>query len=704
VRIWASRWRSSLIVISGLALVALAAATAGLSFANGITSDPTYTFHDNTPGFVKSAKDLGPVDPSTVISVTVWLKLHNEAQLDALARSQTQKGNASYHKWINQSQFNSSFAPTAQELNAVENLLQGHKLTVVNAAENNFYVEVSGTVGAIEKAFHVQIDNYSVDGGVVRANTADPSVNGSAGAHIAAVSGMDDLGYHPNVVFPAALEGLAQTFKPLSTSPKGLFFASQCFTAPETHTFTNSDASVTATYSGNRFGTDINSTDLGTLPPCGYQPSELRQAYSMNSLYSHGLTGAGQTVVITDAFGDPTIQDDANVFSQLYGLPELNSSNFHIYQAPGSTNNPRTRGKFGDPTGWQGEITLDVEWVHAMAPGANIALVISPNNGADLDEAVNWAVIHHLGNVVSNSWGGPEGMANPAVFNRVNRILEQAAVQGVDVNFSSGDNGDDTDLVGFKSAEFPNSSPFATSVGGTSLALDTTNNIAFQTGWGTNLTRIANRISQGSSPVDPPSNNPALGLGFQFGAGGGVSRVFAKPTFQSGLPGTMRRTPDVGLIADPFTGVEIIETSGGELGVGVIGGTSLACPVFSAMMAIATQAHGSGLGQAAPLLYGLSASQTTSTPLYDVTDVTSANNVSGSITDASGTTNYSADQLAAPLDGTTNYYSAFYNSPFSTRWFVITFGTDSSLQTSSGWDDVTGVGTPNGAAFVNALK
>jgi len=86
-----------------------------------------------------------------------------------------------------------------------------------------------------------------------------------------------------------------------------------------------------------------------------------------------------------------------------------------------------------------------------------------------------------------------------------------------------------------------------------------------------------------------------------------------------------------------------------------------------------------------------------------VTALGSSNNVSGSITDSNGTTAVSADQLAAPLDGTTSYISAFYNSPFSTRWYVITFGTDSSLQTGAGWDDVTGVGTPNGANFVNAL-
>jgi subtilase family serine protease len=688
-----------LIATSGLALLALAAVTVGAVFAN--PPNQNYSISGNTPGFVKNAKDLGAVDPSTVISVTVWLKMHNESQLDALASQVTQKGNANYHKWISQSQVNAAYAPTSQELNATENFLTAHNLKVVNVAENNLYVEVSGTVGDIEKALHVQIDNYSVDGGVVRSNKADPSVNGNGANHIAAITGLDDLGYHPNVAFPDGAS--APTLRPLpTTGPKGLIFASQCFTGVETHTFTSADNSVSATYTGNRYGTDINNPNPGQIAPCGYQPSEMQQAYSMNGLYAKGLDGTGQTVVITDAFGDPTIVNDAQAFTQIYGLAPLN---LQVIQAPGSTNNPRTRGKFGDPTGWQGEITLDVEWVHAMAPGAKIVLLIAPNNGADLDEAVNYAVVHHLGNVISNSWGGPEGMANPATFNRMNRILETAALQGMDVNFSSGDNGDDTSLIGYKSAEFPNSSPYATSVGGTSLALDSNNNIAFQTGWGTNLTCIegAQPVVAGDycgSPQDPP-----LPLGFQFGAGGGVSRVFAKPSFQSSLPGTMRMTPDVSMLADPYTGVEIIESNpDGSLGIGVIGGTSLASPMFSGLMAVATQANGGqGLGQAAPLLYGLSSSTSTSTALYDVTALGSANNVSGSITDSTGTHNVSADQLASPLDGTSTYYSAFYNSPFSTRWFDLTFGTDSSLQTVAGWDDVTGVGTPNGANFVNAI-
>ena len=103
---------------------------------------------------------------------------------------------------------------------------------------------------------------------------------------------------------------------------------------------------------------------------------------------------------------------------------------------------------------------------------------------------------------------------------------------------------------------------------------------------------------------------------------------------------------------------------------------------------------------AAPLVYNLPARAVTYVP---GTFAASATNVSGTIMDPAGTTNYSADQLSAPLDGVTNYVSAFYNSPFSTRYFNLTFGTDSSLFTATGWDNVTGVGTPNGLNFINAL-
>lgn len=209
---------------------------------------------------------------------------------------------------------------------------------------------------------------------------------------------------------------------------------------------------------------------------------------------------------------------------------------------------------------------------------------------------------------------------------------------------------------------------------------------------GTNLTRIADRASLGSPPVVPPLH------GFQYGSGGGASGVFARPSFQSGLSvsGNTRVLPDISWLADPFTGVEIIMTdpTTGQPSVSTIGGTSLACPMFSALMAIASEKAGHGLGQAAQLVYSLPAGAIT-----DVTAVSSPTNVTG-INDGSA---ISANALASPLGNTTSYFSALYNSPFSTRWFVITFGTDTSLTTGPGWDNVTGLGTPNGLSFINAI-
>ena len=633
---------------------------------------------NNTPGFVAYASDQGPVDPSTVLTVNVWLKLHNQQGLDKLVEQQKQKNSSSYHQWITQDQFNSSYGPTSQEVNAVSNFLSAKGLTIIFVAENNFYVKAQGTVDAIQKAFNVQIHSYQSHGANYHSNNADPY--DASGGLIAAITGLDDYGFEPQLVLAGASEG-ASTLRPLAVSPQGLFFESQCFRPVETHTFMSTTDS--AIYIGNRYGANITNANLGHLPPCGYQPSELQQAYNLNPLYTTGLNGSGETIVITDAFGSPTIAQDAQVFAEVYGLPPVNLT---IAKAPGLSNNPK-----GATLNWNLETTLDVEWAHAIAPGANIVVVVATDR-ASLDEAINYAVVHHLGNTISNSWGNLEGLGNPAQFDRVNRILEMAAAQGIDVNFASGDAGDDSILVGFKTVDFPASSPLATGVGGTSLALNPDNTIAFQTGWGNNLTRIAATAALGNAPVNPP-----LHLGFQGGAGGGPSLTFARPSFQSGLsvPGNTRLVPDIAMLADPFTGVEFIETIGGQLSVGVVGGTSVATPMFSAIMAIAAQSAGHGLGQAAALVYNLPIGA-----VNDILPISSPGNVTGILDGAP----LSAANLAAPLNGTTSFYSAVYNSPFSTRWFVITFGTDSSLMTAPGWDDVTGVGTPDALNFVNAVQ
>jgi subtilase family serine protease len=685
------------------------------------------TIAKNTPGFIKKATDVGAVDSNTVITVTAWLNLHNQTQLDALVQGQYKKGSSTYHKWITQSQFNSSYGATSQEVDTVKNFLSSNGLTVIAVAEDNAYVKVQGTVGAIQKALHVQIDNYKLNGKNYRSNKSDPTVNGQAGKYIAAISGMDDLGFRPALAWAAAADGKPLSFTPLSkVRPNGLFFSGQAFFGSECDTFSSTTPTPhTATYCGNRYGTPIsvggvltlgNPTFQGQWPPQGYSPSEVRTAYGLNALYSAGLDGTGETIVITDAYGSSTLAGDVATFCTDYNLPPVDLT---IVKAQGISNNPH-----GPARTWDVETTLDVEWAHAIAPGAKIVLVLATDH-ASLDEAINYAVIHRLGNTISNSWSTVEGLGNPAQFNRDNRILQMAAAQGIDVNFASGDFGDESfppnlpGGVGFVSVDFPPSSPFATGVGGTSLALNSDNSIKWQTGWGNNLNRIADRSPSGGTvlndnpPVVPPLNDPAQGGGFFGGAGGGESLTFAQPAFQNGfVPAGNRMVPDIGWLADPFTGVEIIFTDpAGGMSQTTIGGTSLSCPMFSALMAIAAQKAGHGLGQAAQLVYNL----TGTNAILDITPVGSANNVTGVVDGTSFTANdlaktavfdgslYTPPVTSPTLFNTTTYYSALYNSPFSTRWFVITFGTNTSLTTGPGWDNTTGVGTPNGLNFVNAI-
>jgi len=663
----------------------------------GSAGSGNYTIPNDTPGFIKHAQDTGSADQSQTIDVTVWLSLHNESQLDSLVQQQRTKGSPNYHKWIDASTFASTYSPTSQEVSSVTNFLTAHGLTVNDTAENNLYVNVSGTVAAIEKAFHVQIDSYTLDGQTYYSNTSDPSVNDPSGAHVAAITGLDDYGYQPNI------SGQAESsFQPFTT-PAGVFFSGDCFGGVVTDNFKSKK--VSATYSGLLYGTGNATAAGGTALPCGYSPSEIQTAYGLNDLYKEGLDGSGQTIVITDAFGSPTIQQDLDTFDAVYGLPK---TTVNVFRAPGAAHNGN--GAF-NVSGWAGETTLDVEWAHALAPGATIDLVVGPTPEASLDEAINYAVVHHLGNVISNSWSAPEAFGNPARFNRDNRLLEEAAAEGVDVNFATGDYGDETDALGLKQVDFPASSPYATGIGGTSLALNADSSRKWETGWGTNLDRLV--VGSTGAIADPPQvpAGVTFGDGFYAGAGGGVSQVFSKPDWQTeDTSGSMRGVPDISMDGDPYTGVEIIQTVDGGPSVGAIGGTSLATPLFSAVMAIASQAAGHGLGQAAPLLYPLQGTSAINDvlpagPSPVAGQMSSTTDVTGSITDRNGTTTYSAAQLALPSPevAAAGFGSALYTSPSSKSVYTIGFGTDSSLATTPGWDEVTGVGTPNGADFVHAL-
>jgi subtilase family serine protease len=671
-----------LLVLVLLGTLAFAQQPAGRMIAN------------HTPRFVASAKNLGPEDASKTIDVTVWLKQHNTESLQKTLKDLYTKGSPNYHHWLSPATFRAMYGPRPEEAQTVKAFLESHNLSVISVGHNSSYVRARGRIADVQKAFRVQIARFQFrDGSVHRANVANPVVDEAASSVIAAISGLSDTKYQPNSVRPVDPKtGAAYAPVPLRSLARRAagvnpaFSETHCFRGPQVQGFQTPGASLPiAVYLGNRYGSDID--DPTVLPPCGYGPAEIETAYKLNGLYNKGLDGTGQTVVIVDAFGSPTIQDDAALFSAIYGLPAPDLTVLCV---------PSTGCPVDQDDGWAGETTLDVEYVHAVAPGAKIILIPSYNNDdLVMNDAVQYAIDNQLGTTISNSYSIPEVLGSPAELDAVNATNASGAALGISVNFSSGDNGDWNAILGVNTVDFPGSSLYATSVGGTSLALNADNSIMFQTGWGTHETRIANTAALGNSPVVPP-----LVLGFIYGAGGGTSGYFAKPSFQSGLPGSARLVPDISYVADPFTGVEIIRTPVGttEPGLEVIGGTSLSCPMFSGLWAIASQKAGGFLGQASALVYNLPAGA-----VADVKAKSSATNVRGAIATSSGNLVETPTALVAPLENTTHFYSALYNSPFSTRWFTLGFGLDSSLTTGPGWDNVTGVGTPNGFGFVKAV-
>lgn len=677
---------------------------------------------DSTSRMLANAQNLGAEDLTKQITVTVWLKHHNEAAFHELVRQIYDKNSPNYHRFLTLDQYHAHFAPTSQEAALVRGYLTNHNLAISAADKNNHYIAAQGRIADVQEAFKVQINRFNVNGVVHRANLTEPTISGSASTVVAAVQGLNDLAYqsyarrpiNPDTGGPA--NGIPLT---AGAGSNGLFFTADCLGGPATQTFTTPGGGPSAVYTGNTYGSGIASVPPGA-PQCGYDASDIQAMYGLNNVYVHGFAGTGQTIVIVDAFGSNTIVGDANVFSQLNHLPLLKSGvNFQIVKPNGSAKCSATNGCIAG--NWQFETTLDVESAHAVAPAANILLVEAADNSfTNLDIANLWAIDNLAGNVLSNSFGLPEIVfvdLAPSILVVENNLSETAAALGISQQVSTGDAGDNLALdqaefgINAASPGFAASSPFTTAVGGTSTFLGADHTIKLQTGWGLNFARIAD--PNPNPPVVPP-----LGFGFNGGAGGGASTVFPKPPFQAGLPGDFRQTPDIAMLADPQTGLELIVTPdsvpGHQKFVDVFGGTSLAAPLFSAMWALANQAAGGGpLGQAAPLLYGLPAGA-----INDVHQVGSPNNVKGVITIPNAPPknptiiHESPRALAAPADcaappctlgNTTNFVSALFQSSSSTRWDVFVFGTDSSLTTGPGWDNVTGLGTPNGMNFINAV-
>jgi subtilase family serine protease len=318
-----------------------------------------------------------------------------------------------------------------------------------------------------------------------------------------------------------------------------------------------------------------------TTPAGCYGPAQIRAAYGVDQLGNRGLDGTGSTIVIVDAFQSPTISHDLATFDQLFGLsaPKLN-----IIAPDGLTPFDQSS---ADQTSWSGEITLDVEYAHAIAPGATIDLVLAKSDqDPDILSAQRFVIDHNLGDTLSQSFGEAEQCMAPTIQQQTHELFEQAKAEHVTVFASSADEGaalptcDGTSF--FQAVSTPASDPLVTGVGGTILDADGVT---------------------GAYHGEQAWNEP----NFHVGGGGGFSTLYRAPSFQRGLRQPMRGVPDISYNAALQGGVLALWSSSGA-GADLVfqfGGTSAGAPQWAALVALADQAGHHRIGFINNTLYAL---------------------------------------------------------------------------------------------------
>jgi subtilase family serine protease len=341
-----------------------------------------------------------------------------------------------------------------------------------------------------------------------------------------------------------------------------------------------------------------------------YSPAQLQKAYDLAPLYGAGLNGSGKTIVIVDSFGSPTIENDLAQFDSDFGLPAPPS--LKVITPAGAP--PPFDPNDDDMVGWAGETTLDVEWAHAIAPGANILLVETPVSETEgetgfpeIVESENFVIDHNLGDVISQSFGATEEtFKSKASLLSLRGAFKNAARHGVTVLGASGDSGSTDFMLDLQNVfrtqvnSWPSSDPLVTSVGGTQLHLDA----------------AGNRLAPDNVWNDIP-------IGIDAAGGGGPSHVFPRPDFQRHTntgAGNARATPDISMSAAVDGGALVFESFPGDPGgYSIVGGTSWATPLFSGIVAIADQAAGHRLGLINPTLYDRLAGRHGGSGVVDVT-------------------------------------------------------------------------------------
>jgi subtilase family serine protease len=649
------------------AAIGAMAATVGMTIGGASTAAQAAARPAETPmagsvaPFTSHTQATGNAARSKRLSIQLWLR-PQVAAAQRFASAVSTPGNALFHHYVSPDGYTARFGATAGEASKVESWLRAEGFTSVHANSQRSYVRATAATSRIDAAFHVQLKLYRASATVnagpyaLRANNQSVSLPSSLSGSVLGVTGLDNAA----PIIPLAYESSKVGGATARKAPSAASLSVPCSQYYGQHR----SSGLPSQFGKTKFPTEL----------CGYSAGQLRAAYGASSQ----STGTGQTIALVE------LGLTKDMFLTLKDYAKANG-----IAAPSAQRYTELSLGQGTACGdlFDVEEQLDVESSYDMAPAASQLVVggDSCNEGdfglqglfnADL-AVINGTGGHPLASAASNSWEGGDESQAPFLTNIEHAYLMQAAAEGVGMYFSSGDG---------SGVESPSSDPFSIAVGGTTLGLGKTSNRLFETGWSTGISVL--------------ENNQWVFQGEQGAAGGGPSVLWKQPGYQKGVVpaslakapgnrgGPVRVVPDISADADPFTGFAVglltfhtkkhLPPTFSESD---IGGTSLSAPTVAGIVMAAQQGQSGPFGLINPAIYKLAGTSA----VFDSLPLTS-----------SSPALYRGTSCDAAVCGA-EALTTFDDQSFNMLGYI-------GQVALKGYDNMSGIGTPNGQVFITALR